>query len=139
MKENILKDTYKKIDESIEPNRFNVDWEHARYVVNQRVDNKTRSGKFFRVKNTMIPASALSVLMVVVASIFIFGLQKENAGLGSMGDEDVTPQNPQVIVPIDPNQPWYAPTDELLQLSVLSYQSQWITYTQYDPITMEIR
>jgi hypothetical protein len=40
---------------------------------------------------------------------------------------------------LDPNKPWYGPTDDLLQVGVLKYEYQWMTYANYDPITMEIR
>jgi hypothetical protein len=43
------------------------------------------------------------------------------------------------ITPLDPNLPWYGPTDDLLRVGVLRYETQLVTFSTYDPITMEIK
>ena len=57
-------------------------------------------------------------------------------------DDLVFPLNTSVqeqVTSLDPNKYWPAPTDELLHIDVRKYETQLVTFVNYDPLSMEIR
>jgi len=75
------------------------------------------------------------VVFFMIGSLVLLSRTPEKRVPGVTRDEE----NRLAAISLDPNRPWYAPTDDLLLVNVLQFEQQWPRYAIYDPLTMEIR
>jgi hypothetical protein len=131
-----IRHTLHQVDERIVPSDFDQEWEIASHQLVTRkglVENGYVRWLHRILRPKLIPAM-LAIGLLIGLVVMLSGRFHEQEKSYDL----YTP--PQVnIMALDPNKPWYGPTDDLLQVSVLKYEYQWITYANYDPITMEIR
>lgn len=84
-----------------------------------------------------VPAYALSVVTIAVFAYIFFMSTKTELPEPILLSEFHAPSEQLEI--INPGNYWHAPSDALLRVDTLAYQDKFITFANYDPITMEIR
>lgn len=143
MDKKLINEAIAQIDDQIVPSDFNDDWQAAMQSVH-RSSKETVSGKKivnFPIKNIFRSNVGLvSVTAGLLAGVLVIMLNVEpfsNAPDTSNIQPNV--QTTGVTTAYDPNKIWHSPTDDLMQINVLKYQNQWVTFATYDPITMEIK
>jgi hypothetical protein len=134
MNKNMLVDLYEMIDKNIEASHFDDDWCQAKKTITHEKLNVAEK----KIDVRMLRPAFMMIFILAVSVLFI-SMTGQTPYVEEVKPENTVMQESQVILPINPNQPWYAPTDQLLQVSALNYQNQWVTFTEYNPITMEIR
>jgi hypothetical protein len=128
--------TLHQVDEKIVSSDFDQDWELASHQLTAQKGSAENSyvGWFHRILRPRLMPATLGIGLLTGVVIMFSGQYHEQEKTYDL----YTPSQVNIIA-LDPNKPWYGPTDDLLQVSVLTYEYQWMTYTNYDPITMEIR
>jgi len=127
-----------RIDSQIIVTDFIQDWEYA-------IQSAHRTTGLWA-KTTATLRRALNVLVKYrtvtgMAAIFFIGslvVLTRTAEI-KVPVVDLDTENRPARVILDPNMPWYAPTDDLLLVNVLQFEQQWPSHAIYDPLTMEIR
>ena len=131
--------TMTRIDARIIATDFLQDWQFAMHAANRATATRDRirvmSGQL--VRKIFTPIGATGVLLMLfsigVSTILLNKTEIQQQGItepaGSLAS----------TVTLDPNRPWYGPTDDLLRVAVLQYERQWPTYAIYDPLTLEIK
>lgn len=138
---NAIKSTFREIDNSIKPSDFQEDWNQAKVSHEQQP-------AFLK---KLFPDSSLvtftrflfspPVLLIAPLSLMIVGIYVLMVNMAPP-DDLVSPLNTGAqaqVTSLDPNKYWRAPTDGLLQIDVRKYETQLITFVNYDPLSMEIR
>jgi hypothetical protein len=132
-----LKQAYSCVDGKTTPSSFDQDWECALRGMGQvrKADSASEYLGLIDVKllSGGIYGFSMTVVCLLVLSVFLLTRQPTQEQVR----EGTDTQN--INVALDPNIAWYMPTDDLLQVDVLRYEYQWVTFASYDPITMEIR
>jgi|TARA_B110000263_G_C14969797_1_gene356494 hypothetical protein len=131
-----IRQTLRQVDELIVSSDFERDWEIAsqRLVTRKGLSENSYVRWFHRIFRPRLLPATLAIGLLIGLVIMLSGQYPEQ----EKSYELYAPRQVNII-PLDPNKPWYGPTDDLLQVGVLKYEYQWMTYANYDPITMEIR
>ena len=134
-----IKHVLHRIDALVEPSDFNQDWEIASQSVKKLSTRYIKDENRFNIwlRGIMRPKPVLASLVIglLIGSLVVLTVQHKNQE--ESFETNATRQGYSTT--LNPNKPWYGPTDDLLQISVLRYEYQWVTFVNYDPITMEIK
>jgi hypothetical protein len=143
--DNFLKDainaSFNEIDKGIQASDFHEDWQLARAALEQQptfLQKLFPESLFMAFRRPLFSPPVLLIAPVCLLIVAILVLM-ENRG---PSDDLVIPYSTSAqekITSLDPNTYWRAPTDELLQIDVRKYETQLVTFVNYDPLSMEIR
>ena len=122
--EGSIRDVYARKAMEMQVPSFEETWRAAKLRVSERTRD---SGRWMSV-GSLAAASGL----VLTFSLWVL-LPREEIEPSPALTPEITS-----LKTIDPNLPWYAPTDELLQVGVLRYASTWPVYEQFYFVTVEI-
>ena len=115
------------MDARIVPTDFDEDW---------RAALKRRRGRRAGVPGPLAAGCRPAAALLIILAVILVTARFQSGGPA----DDPAPRNRLAApAPFDPNRSWYGPTDDLLQVNVLWYESQWVTFADYNPVTMEMR
>tara|TARA_B100000315_G_C14220174_1_gene426086 strand:- start:86 stop:526 length:441 start_codon:yes stop_codon:yes gene_type:complete len=135
----ILRRTFSEIDEGIHPCDFREMFHNANNVVEQDIEYKDRDRLKIIVKSFLSNIRKHQTAYASLIIIFVF-LGTVNNWTSTNLEESVSlDRETEQLPPVNqPTPVWNGTTDELMQIQLLEYQKQYITFASYNPITMEI-
>ncbi len=132
----VIRKAFDDIDDGLTPPDFNKLWDAAR--IKSTVREKQTTGKlplFIYGLVRPVPAFVVIACMVLVIAYITAtdDVEMENQKL-----EEFLANN-EYHSTLGPKSTWYGETDSLLDISVLKYERQYLTFANYNPVSMEIR
>lgn len=134
----MVKIALRDLDSYTRSSRFQDDWTIAKQRRKGMIDRENQQG----IKGIIpgVPVfpwwRSLAAAGVLILVLVIIPTRLDRNG-PSLPVELVEQSVPEIIV--DPNRPWTSPTDDLLRVEIRRYETQYVKFANYDPITMEIR
>ena len=132
----VIRMAFTNIEDGLIPPDFNKLWDAARIKSTARRKQTTdKSPLSIYVLVRPMPAFiVIACLVLVIAYI----TATDDVEMESQKLEEFLASN-EYHNTLDPESIWYGETDSLLDIPVLKYERQYLTFANYNPISMEIR
>lgn len=134
----MVKTALRDLDSYTRSSRFQDDWTIAKQQRKGMIDRENQQGIKGIIPGVLVFPwwRSLAAAGVLILVLVIIPTRLDRNG-PSLPVELVEQSVPEIIV--DPNRPWTSPTDDLLRVEIRRYETQYVKFANYDPITMEIR
>ncbi|MCZ6525412.1 MAG: hypothetical protein O6928_02470 [Gammaproteobacteria bacterium] len=132
----VIRKVFVDIDDGLTPPAFDKLWNAARIKSIAREKRATGRLPLF-IYGLARPLPAFIVIACLVL-VIAFITATDDVEMENQKLEEFLANN-EYHSTLGPKSTWYGETDSLLDISVLKYERQYLTFANYNPVSMEIR